>query len=478
MVLIVYTTTKRRLLDPTAERLENYWWRIWGSRSRHLKAAIVVQIFADISEGQSFVPLRSQANRDEGTPPKDVRNYATRIQTTFKLTHQQVRPLPRGASSTTAIHRTSTSKPGTTPKQSMPPPPSILKGSDSTKKARNPSTSGPKPTARFISPHESEEEVLVSPKTPVITHPPSPVPLETRVDKKLAASNSRKKAVFVASARGKRPAVMRRQSSQSSTDGSVRAENQMQSSADRTPPNFADHARELAQKRGQVSSQENSSSSSGKVEKKSVTKSARSIGKSVSPRKLPLDTRKSSREDSAIVAAGPSSKTSRNCGADMGDLDVEELEEIEVQRLRFAQANARVAQEHFSTPQIVQDERADVANNRTSKTSTMPLPPMRSKSAVSLAPTLATAVGHNDTEAVTTSPKIIDKDIGRDTANYMSNDLFSKRPIGSFSASSTPHSSNGLIRSKSQLTLLLEKDRVKTNERSASSIHLKDKQKK
>jgi hypothetical protein len=68
----VYTTTKRRLLEPTAERLENYWWRIWGSRSRNLKAATVAQIFADISDGQSFVPLTSLANRDEGTPPSSV----------------------------------------------------------------------------------------------------------------------------------------------------------------------------------------------------------------------------------------------------------------------------------------------------------------------------------------------------------------------------------------------------------------------
>jgi hypothetical protein len=66
--MAVYTTTKRRLLDPTAERLENYWWRIWGSQCRELKGATVARLFALISDGPTFVPLRGPKNRDEGTP--------------------------------------------------------------------------------------------------------------------------------------------------------------------------------------------------------------------------------------------------------------------------------------------------------------------------------------------------------------------------------------------------------------------------
>lgn len=64
----MYTTTKRRLLDPTAERLENYWWRIWGSDKRELKGQTVARLFAEISDGHAFVPLRGPPNRDEGTP--------------------------------------------------------------------------------------------------------------------------------------------------------------------------------------------------------------------------------------------------------------------------------------------------------------------------------------------------------------------------------------------------------------------------
>lgn len=62
---VVYTTTKRRLLDPTAERLENLWWRIWGSRQRNLEGAKVALLFSEISDGHTFVPLRGPTSRYE-----------------------------------------------------------------------------------------------------------------------------------------------------------------------------------------------------------------------------------------------------------------------------------------------------------------------------------------------------------------------------------------------------------------------------
>lgn len=73
----VYTTTKRRLVDPTAERLENFFFRLWSSRDRggrlrgvgKLNGATVARLFAEISDGKSFVPLRSHANRDESGVP-------------------------------------------------------------------------------------------------------------------------------------------------------------------------------------------------------------------------------------------------------------------------------------------------------------------------------------------------------------------------------------------------------------------------
>jgi hypothetical protein len=44
------------------------------------------------------------------------------------------------------------------------------------KKSRGPSSTGPRPTARFISPHDSENEDdnSVSPNSHVVVQPPSP----------------------------------------------------------------------------------------------------------------------------------------------------------------------------------------------------------------------------------------------------------------------------------------------------------------
>lgn len=61
----MYTATHRRLLDPTAERLENYWWRIWGSRHMKLDGSVAARLFLEISFGPTIVPLRGPPNRDE-----------------------------------------------------------------------------------------------------------------------------------------------------------------------------------------------------------------------------------------------------------------------------------------------------------------------------------------------------------------------------------------------------------------------------
>lgn len=68
---LVYTTTQRVLKDPTATRLENLFWRIWGSRKTklgELSAQKIANVFANISNGTTapgIGPLKSIANRDE-----------------------------------------------------------------------------------------------------------------------------------------------------------------------------------------------------------------------------------------------------------------------------------------------------------------------------------------------------------------------------------------------------------------------------
>ncbi|KAH8882630.1 hypothetical protein GQ53DRAFT_665433, partial [Thozetella sp. PMI_491] len=59
----VYTTTFRRLVDPTASRLEYFWWHVWGSDRRYLSGPILAKIFKEISDGPTFVPLRGPPNR-------------------------------------------------------------------------------------------------------------------------------------------------------------------------------------------------------------------------------------------------------------------------------------------------------------------------------------------------------------------------------------------------------------------------------
>lgn len=62
----VYTTTHRRLEDPTARRLENFWWHVIGSDRRHLSGSALAKIYEHISVGPTFVPLRGPPNRWEG----------------------------------------------------------------------------------------------------------------------------------------------------------------------------------------------------------------------------------------------------------------------------------------------------------------------------------------------------------------------------------------------------------------------------
>jgi hypothetical protein len=104
------------------------------------------------------------------------------------------------------------------------------------KKSRGPSTSGPRPTARFISPHDSEDggPSPTSPNSHVVVQPPSPnreAP-NNKADKKPSTSGTGKRQGFVASnaSKKKRPAIVRRKSSQSSNEPTKGIEAQQSSS--------------------------------------------------------------------------------------------------------------------------------------------------------------------------------------------------------------------------------------------------------
>ena len=63
--MLVYTTTNKKLEDPTARRLENFWWHVLGSNRKHLSGQTLAKLFEQISRGPTFVPLRGPPNRWE-----------------------------------------------------------------------------------------------------------------------------------------------------------------------------------------------------------------------------------------------------------------------------------------------------------------------------------------------------------------------------------------------------------------------------
>ncbi|KAM3501294.1 hypothetical protein MY11210_009393 [Beauveria gryllotalpidicola] len=131
----VYTTTNKKLKDPTARRLENFWWHVWGSDRSKLSGPVLARIFQDISLGPTVVPLRGPPNRWEGPD-------AAPLTIELVIAHLRRNSKPNGkpavGSSSSALHSL----------QLRP----ILKkvGSSSTNIAEN--------TTSFVSPQESAEE--------------------------------------------------------------------------------------------------------------------------------------------------------------------------------------------------------------------------------------------------------------------------------------------------------------------------------
>ncbi|KAG8168043.1 hypothetical protein KVR01_003732 [Diaporthe batatas] len=206
-----YTRTHKSLHDPTACRLENFWWHVWGSNRRNLSGKTLARIWEQIASGPTFVPLRGPPNRWE-PPPKPTRSM-----------HESDSAQPvqvHAVGSQTSETQTSIGKGaiyGLTPSSSRPPPAHTI-----LKKPRGPSTSGPRPTARFVDVPDSEDEtpqqdggdsagISTKKKTDVRASSSSISP--AKVDRKTAP----KKFVASSAASKRRPVLPRRQSSQSST---------------------------------------------------------------------------------------------------------------------------------------------------------------------------------------------------------------------------------------------------------------------
>lgn len=374
------------------------------------------------------------------------------------------------------------------------------------KKTRGPSNSGPRPTARFISPHDTEDEA--SPATSestnshVVVEPPSPMDLhDPQAEKKPSIVAGKKKAGFVASTKKRRPVIVKRQSSQSSADSAARnAESAqcstIQSSAETTPPTFTAQSRARPQSRFQ----ENFSPSSGQSLSNAQSPKRRVVprtnsSKHVSPRKPVSGSRKvkapSDGADQTAVAGSPGPSTTQRRAenhmetvADPETLTEEDLHELELQRILLEEANARVERQNQRAAQLLEQAQAEAAVakqvRQTSHGSSTALNLLshdsksKSTSTVGITPTLAASSGQlglGDLRDYTSeglhmssrsaSMGRLDKGKGRDPEELRRTAMFAKRPVQPVEAIATasPDTSSTLSRSKSQLTLLLEKDR-------------------
>lgn len=75
ILFIAYTSMYKKLQDPTACRLENFWWHVWGSDKRNLSGKTLATLWKEIASGPTFVPLMAPTGRHNGPPvgkPEDI----------------------------------------------------------------------------------------------------------------------------------------------------------------------------------------------------------------------------------------------------------------------------------------------------------------------------------------------------------------------------------------------------------------------
>ncbi|KAI1506078.1 hypothetical protein F5X99DRAFT_179104 [Biscogniauxia marginata] len=222
----VFSTTSRKLVDPTARRLENFWTRVLGGDRRYLPGTVIAQLFRDISEEPPFIKLLGPPNRYEPPSPASQLGHS-----------RQLQAVPEESAEGLEASKSEAKARATLPLSSKVPHPIL-------KKPRGPSASGPRPTARFASPPGSDAEndgskdsEIASSGSTAVTHSTDSKGSSSstaRDEKKKATGGIPKKkpAAFVAStASRRRPAMPRRPSSQSSTGGTEIGSKESNSSA-------------------------------------------------------------------------------------------------------------------------------------------------------------------------------------------------------------------------------------------------------
>ena len=331
----------------------------------------------------------------------------------------------------------------------------------------------------------------------MVVRPPSPASQTVNPEKKPTPASSKKKGGFVASmaARKKtRPVIARRQSSQtsqSSTEPSSRAVEGEQVSDPALAEQLQDPTKRVTQSRFQENfspSPERSSPGAKPPRSRPEARNRRHL----SPRRTSSRGRKEgvevSREPEDRAGTGePTGPRSHEHIQERGDprdgSTAEELEEREMQRLPPEEAMTRPGAEttsksHVIAPatsagvQALHSSHGSGSNGlpNAEGTGAMCVLPREAKSAASLAPTLAAATGQVGLTDVgldaplsasgQNSPAAIGKGKGRDPEEVSRAKLFVRRPVQPVQPTPAPDTTGPLSRSKSQLTLLLERDRA------------------
>ncbi|PHH69260.1 hypothetical protein CDD82_7874 [Ophiocordyceps australis] len=195
----VYTTTNKKLKDPTACRLENFWWHVWGSDRRFLSGRALARLYENISLGPTIAPLQGPPNRWEGpNVPVLTRQlivaHLSKIQPASH--HGDPKPILPAKLACPAPHST----------------PLIV-----VDKAKGPSSSAMKPTVRFATPPESPNEhdkESDSNSSDSTAAPGLEMPVKVPT-KKRAPPLPPKKFVAPSAAARRRPVLPRRSSPQS-----------------------------------------------------------------------------------------------------------------------------------------------------------------------------------------------------------------------------------------------------------------------
>ncbi|KAI6783052.1 uncharacterized protein J7T54_002214 [Emericellopsis cladophorae] len=210
-----YTVTSKALKDPTARRLENFWWHVVGSDRIHLSGRTLARIFKEISLGPTFVPLKGPPNRWEGNSMAAIpEKYIQQAMEILAREQQQGMTQPQSeAALNNENARNGLRNVGSSAAKPAPAHPIL-------KKPRGPSTSGPRPTARFVSPDVSELDDGLAEDIPSSGSTVTPgIEMRQSIASPPKKKGGTRKFVASKAASKRRPVLPRKNSSQSSAHG-------------------------------------------------------------------------------------------------------------------------------------------------------------------------------------------------------------------------------------------------------------------